>query len=244
MHSRIFPRRGQTSRSMIIFEIARFCAELPALKDGRLYPTQGAPCWAWVWGVCPLWAPEVEKIFFSLSGLGMTGDLPPLVWAPPGSYFGRKLGAFRGFGLYLHVLPRSTGYSNPLREGLGRCCFRACPGPSVPPSSGYFDTFRCLFRWSGPPSGSTRISGEITGCPSTSAVRRRCPGRGRDPTFGPPLPHHAPAPEARCLVPSPVVLRCCVYHANCLRRLPRSGPRLGRGAYVRPAPGRSVWLPG
>ena len=166
---------------MIIFELARFLAELSALKDGRLYPTQGAPCWAWVRGVCPLRTPEVEKIFFSLSGSGTTGDLPPLVWSPAGLIFWAQLGAFRGFGLYLHglyFLPRSTGYSSPLREDLGRYCFRACPGPSVPPSSGYFDTFRCLFRWSGPPSGSTRISGETTGGSSTSAVRRRCPGRG------------------------------------------------------------------
>ena len=68
---------------------------------------------------------------------------------------------------------------------------------------------------------------------------------GARPDFRASAAHHAPAPEARRLVPSLVVLRCCVYHANCLRRLPRSGPRLGRGAYVRPAPraiSLATWL--
>ena len=89
MHSRIFPRGGQTSRSMIIFELARSCAELPALEGGRLYPTQGAPCWAWVWGVCPLRLRRSKIFFFHFPARERLGIFPHWFGAPPGSYFER-----------------------------------------------------------------------------------------------------------------------------------------------------------
>ena len=188
-----------------------------------------------------------KNFFFHFPARERLGIFPHWFGAPPGSYFERNW--VRSGGLAY----TSMAYTS----CLARLAILAHSGrTSVGIASGHVPVRRFL-----PPVAiSTRFDASFGGAVLRRA-RHASPARpqavrlprlsaegvrdGARPDFRASAAHHAPAPEARCLVPSLVVLRCCVFHANCLRRLPRSGPRARAGSLCSPGPraiSLATWL--